>query len=297
LAGLTGLRKSLDETNVHRPEIFSALSHREVGGVIEVDDLVRVLIHPDGGLKGIPPDARKAALLNQVDTDTDYINGLRVANSLLPHFDSVALTSLKENLIYRVIEPTAGIILAGGESSRFGQPKMLLEWRGKPLIRHTVETALKAGLSPVIVVTGAVDEPIREALRGLDVVIRHNTQWQAGQSTSVGEGIRTLPKNIGSALFLLADQPYVTSEVIQALRQLHEKTLSPIIAPRVAGRRANPVLFDQVTFHDLLGLSGDTGGRALFTQYLVEYLDWSDQRLRFDIDTIEDYHRLLEDEE
>jgi molybdenum cofactor cytidylyltransferase len=47
------------------------------------------------------------------------------------------------------------IILAAGESSRFGSPKQLLQFRGKSLFRRAVEAANQAGCSPVVVVIAA----------------------------------------------------------------------------------------------------------------------------------------------
>ena len=61
-------------------------------------------------------------------------------------------------------------------------------------------------------------------------------------------------------------------------------------------QRANPVLFDRVTFPDLLTLEGDVGGRAIFSKYQVEYLPWHDDRLLLDVDKPEDYQRLIEDD-
>ena len=72
---------------------------------------------------------------------------------------------------------------------------------------------------------------------------------------------------------------------------------SQFLAPLVLEeRRANPVLFDKVTFPDLLKLEGDIGGRGIFSNYKVEYLPWHDDRLLFDVDKPEDYKRLVEDE-
>lgn len=100
-------------------------------------------------------------------------------------------------------------------------------------------------------------------------------------------------EGVGSCIFLLADQPQIPVEVIRALKEKHSQTLSPIIAPLVLEeRRANPVLFDKVTFSDLLQLSGDVGGRAIFDKHKVDYLPWHDDILIFDVDTPEDYERL-----
>jgi CTP:molybdopterin cytidylyltransferase MocA len=58
-------------------------------------------------------------------------------------------------------------------------------------------------------------------------------------------------------------------------------------------RRANPVLFDRVTFPDLLALTGDVGGRAIFDKHKVEYLPWYNNDLLLDVDSPQDYERLM----
>jgi molybdenum cofactor cytidylyltransferase len=93
---------------------------------------------------------------------------------------------------------------------------------------------------------------------------------------------------------LLGDQPQVSTRLILSLVEQHSASLAPIVAPIVDGQRTNPVLFDCSTFSDLLDLSGDTGGRALFSRYTVQWMEWHDASALFDVDTPEDYRRLLE---
>ncbi len=76
----------------------------------------------------------------------------------------------------------------------------------------------------------------------------------------------------------------------------HSANLPAILAPMVIDQRANPVLFDRITFADLMQLKGDTGGRGIFDKYRIEYLPWHDDRLLLDVDTPEQYARLIEDE-
>ncbi|MEY3432941.1 MAG: hypothetical protein RL131_877, partial [Bacteroidota bacterium] len=59
-----------------------------------------------------------------------------------------------------IITKTGILLLSGGESSRMGQPKQLLDIDGIPLIQHMVDVAISADLGPVVVVTGAYAEQI-----------------------------------------------------------------------------------------------------------------------------------------
>jgi molybdenum cofactor cytidylyltransferase len=298
--GLTALGKPLSDESVHRSELFSKLSGLGPGELITSDALVRVLTHREGGLKNVPVNARRAVLLNQADTPELQSTAQGLAQSLIPAYDSVIISSLIRKKIFAVTEPIAGVILAAGESTRFGQPKQLLDWKGEPFVRAVAKTALDAGLLPVIVVTGAQSEQVELTVKDLRVTILKNDDWKSGQASSIKAGVGSLgmlkTNRVGGAIFLLADQPQLTSSVIRALVEKHAEGLYPIVAPIVMDRRANPVLFDRLTFPDLLTLEGDVGGRAIFHKYRVEYLPWHDERLLLDVDTPEMYQRLISDE-
>ena len=190
-------------------------------------------------------------------------------------------------------ESVAGIILAAGASQRIGRAKPLLLWRGKPFIYQVAHTALEAGLSPVVAVTGAQADEVRAALAGMPVEIVHNSHWAEGQSTSVQAGLQAVPAETTAVIFLLADQPHIPAALVRALIEQHAQTRSLIVAPMIEGKRGNPVLFDRSTFSDLMSLHGDAGGRLVFSRYPITYVPWNDPNLLLDVDTLEDYERLL----
>lgn len=318
VAGLSGLGKPLTPEWVHRPERFAALAGLEAGQAISGEALARALLHPQGGLKNIPPGARRVALLNQADTPGLQAEARALAERLLPAYAAVIAASLEGQggaagegaaflgesarregepapAVHAVYEAVAGVILAAGGSSRMGQAKQLLPWRGQPLVRQAASTALAAGLSPVIVVVGAEGERVAAAVEDLPVIVARNPDWQAGQSSSVRAGVSALPAETGAAIFLLADQPHLPVTLLRSLVELHTASLSPLVAPRAGGRRANPVLVDRQLFAELMALTGDSGGRALFARFPAAWLDWYDERILLDVDTSEDYRRLLEE--
>ncbi|HEX8993102.1 MAG TPA: selenium cofactor biosynthesis protein YqeC [Anaerolineales bacterium] len=298
VAGLSGLGKPLSETFVHRPELFASRSGLGAGDRVSADGLVRVLKDSEeGGLKNVPAGTRRVILLNQADTDELRAQARGMVTQLLGSYDSALICTLQTSTVHAVHEPVAGIVLAAGASRRLGQPKQLLDWHGQPFVRAVAGTALRAGLNPVVVVTGSDSERVTMALEGLPVQVAHNDSWQSGQASSIRAGVAAIPEATGGAVFMLTDQPQVRFDVITALVEAHSLSLPPIVAPLVVmERRANPVLFDRVTFQDLLALQGDVGGRAIFDKYHVEYMPWHDDRLLLDVDTQADYRRLIEDD-
>ncbi|HEY5731545.1 MAG TPA: selenium cofactor biosynthesis protein YqeC [Anaerolineales bacterium] len=309
MAGLDGLGKPLKDELVHRVDIFSNLSGLGNGETISPKAISEILTHVEGGLKNIPKNAKRIVILNKADSLELQAAALAMTPSLLPAYHSVIVASLTNEKVYAVHEPVAGIVLAAGESTRFGKPKQLLDWKGQPFVRAVTLTAIRAGLSPVIVVTGANAEQITSTIRDLKVQIVKNENWKTGQGSSIREGILTLTQpqpdlsqtrnenDVGSAIFLLADQPQIGVSILQALKEKHTEGLHRIVAPMVIDRRGNPVLFDRVTFPDLINIEGDTGGRAIFHKHRIEYLPWHDDGLLLDVDTPEQYQRLVSNED
>ena len=101
----------------------------------------------------------------------------------------------------------AGIVLAAGLARRMGRQKLLLQLQGKPVVRWAVER-LQVHVEDVVVVTGADDAVLREALADLPVRFVVNPRPQDGQSTSIAVGVAGLKP--WTALLLLLRDPLET---------------------------------------------------------------------------------------
>ena len=298
MAGLGGLKRRLNADTVHRPELFSQITGLRMGEEIKVEHVERVLRSTSGGLKGIPDGARRVLFLNQAEDLVCKAQGNRLANALEDVYQRVLIGLLAQpnadGPVFSAHSQTAGIILAAGGSERLGVPKQLLDWFGKPFIVQVAQTALTAGLFPVVVVTGAHQAEIETALADLPVRCVHNPDWASGQASSLKAGLKSLPDHCDCAMFLLSDQPQITSHLVRQLIERHHAVRAPITAPMIRERRGNPVLFASQTFGALREVSGDQGGRAIFNAFKVDYLPWIDVRALLDVDQESDLNNLIE---
>jgi molybdenum cofactor cytidylyltransferase len=190
----------------------------------------------------------------------------------------------------------AGVLLAAGRSQRMGQPKLLLPWLGMPLVRFIAQQILRSRIDELIVVVGHRAEHLSAALEGLAVRIIRNDDFLDGQSTSLRAGIAALDASVSAALVLLADQPLLQPATIDALIEVYLREQPPIVVPRHAGQRGNPVLFDRGLFGELVAITGDQGARSVIKTHEPEirWLDTTDGGILLDIDTPDAYGRLIE---
>lgn len=192
----------------------------------------------------------------------------------------------------------AGVLLAAGGSSRLGRPKQLLPLAGRPLIAHALGSALASGLDQVVVVLGHEAATIRAALDDslgrtrANIVV--NARYAEGQATSVVAGLAALRTDAEAALFLLGDQPGVSTAMIDALLAAFLADRAPVFAPTYGGTIGNPVLFSRDLFPELLRLTGDEGARGVVRRHLGEtqLVEMGMAEPPQDIDTEADYQAL-----
>ena len=184
------------------------------------------------------------------------------------------------------------VILAAGASTRMGQPKQLLSFRGQPLVVRAAEAALASPAWPVVVVVGANAAPIRETLAKLPVLIAENPAWAEGMAASIRAGISTLQqfsRALEGAVVALCDQPSFSPEIIQRLVATQRTTGASIVAAHYNGRNAAPALFLREHFSALASLTGEEGARHLLNENLSRVAAVDLPELAVDLDTPEDY--------
>ncbi|NVE95010.1 nucleotidyltransferase family protein [Altererythrobacter lutimaris] len=183
------------------------------------------------------------------------------------------------------LEDTACILLAAGQSRRFGAAnKLRAELHGKPLASHAADTlgAMPFGEHIAVVsseTSDLFDLPFKTVL---------NTAQEQGMSHSIALGIEAINEGeVKAVLIALADMPFVPTGHYKALLEAVEETGEPqIAATQNSGRAQVPAVFSLRKAHTLLTLEGDQGARDLLQSAKTVACD---SRLLTDFDRAEDF--------
>jgi molybdenum cofactor cytidylyltransferase len=189
----------------------------------------------------------------------------------------------------------SAVVLAAGRAQRLGEQKLFLPLRGKPVLQWVLESALASELGEVVCVTRELESARRQLkLNNERLVWLTNHAADRGQSTSVIAGLWATHPNSDGAMFLVGDQPLISTELINALIEKFTEESAWIVAPTFKQQPRNPVIFHRNLFPELLQLTGDRGGRTLINKHKNNsvLVEWNDEMPFLDLDGHEDYERL-----
>lgn len=189
-------------------------------------------------------------------------------------------------------EKIGAIILAAGSSTRLGEPKQFLRYRGESLIRRTARAAREARCAPVVVVAGAAHRRIADELVALEVEIVHNEDWQRGIGTSIRCGVEACLSRepaLTAIAILVCDQPALDARIVSALRAKSERGIA---AAAYSGTLGVPAVFTSGYFPELRALADDYGAKRLLQSHAEDVTAVPFPEGAIDIDTPWDLRRL-----
>jgi CTP:molybdopterin cytidylyltransferase MocA len=184
----------------------------------------------------------------------------------------------------------AGLVLAAGSGSRFGEPKALVVLDGERLVDRSLRVLREAGLRRAYVVQGAA------AITGTDAVVVDNPDWATGMGSSLRAGLAALPADVDAALVLLVDQPGLTAAAVRrVLDQTKDVAGGLVLVATYDGRRGHPVLLGRGHWAAISdSAAGDSGARAFMAARpeLVVEVECGDVAGGEDVDTAADLERF-----
>lgn len=191
----------------------------------------------------------------------------------------------------------AAIVPAAGMSTRMGRNKLLLAFRGKPLIARAVDTLLESEINEVVVVLGHEADKVKATLQGKQVTIVENFDYRQGMSTSIRVGLGAVSSGARAIMIYLPDQPLLEPEdvnwLIRAFAEARERNKS-IVVPFFRGQRGNPVILDASFKEAILEVVGEVGCKRVIKRNpdKVHMVEMKTDHVVRDVDRMEDYEGL-----
>jgi molybdenum cofactor cytidylyltransferase len=188
------------------------------------------------------------------------------------------------------------IVLAAGESKRFGSLKQLATFQGKSLLRRAAETAVSVGCGRVFVVLGAYPEKLIPELEDLPLQVVYNQGWRSGIMSSIHTGLsRLIQQNnrVAGVLIMLCDQPLVDPELINSLIEIFLNKKPLITASKYSGTVGVPAIFSSALFNEILQFNAKGGAKELLIKYQDRLEVIEAPQAMLDIDIPQDYEALL----
>jgi molybdenum cofactor cytidylyltransferase len=189
----------------------------------------------------------------------------------------------------------AAIVLAGGLSTRMKQIKPLLTLGDATITDHVIGTFLGAGVA-VLLVVGYRGGEIKAAIKKRPITIIENHDYEKGMFSSIQAGVRRLAPAHRGFFVLPVDIPLVRPATVRRLMAAAAGNPASIIYPVYKGDRGHPPLVPASLVPEILGWAGEGGLKAVLkaNERLALDIPVPDSNILFDIDTPEDYARLLE---
>ena len=192
----------------------------------------------------------------------------------------------------------AGVILAGGRSSRMGTPKALLDFRGEPFVVRLLEAFEALDLKTRVVVVGPESRRIRESIAAHPCLVVENPAPDSGPIGSLRCALESLEAIHPTAVLVWpVDLPHVHVATVERLVEAYRLKHAGVTVPTFAGRRGHPVIWDQALFAELRSSEAATrdGARAVLHAHArdVEAVPVDDPAVTDYINTPADYERLI----
>lgn len=160
----------------------------------------------------------------------------------------------------------AFIMLAAGNSRRFGSNKLLYEIDGKPMYQHILEKLMTVANTPKSITVVTQYEEIEQEARTLGTKVYINPHPDDGISSSLKIGLKA-NKDADACLFTVSDQPWLTTATIHQLIDLFKTSQKGIACVSCQGKLGNPCIFTKKYYEELLSITGDRGGKAVITAH------------------------------
>lgn len=190
---------------------------------------------------------------------------------------------------------TPGIVLAAGASSRMGRPKALLQIGERTFVRAVLDALRDGGVTEAAVVVRPGQSDVNdEIVRAGFGRIVENAHPERGQLSSLLAGLDAIDTSgVEAVLVTLVDVPLIGASTVRALVERASASQAPILRAVHRGQHGHPVVFKRAVFDALRRADPSRGAKEVVRAYDVEDVEVDDPGVGHDVDTPDDYERVL----
>jgi molybdenum cofactor cytidylyltransferase len=190
----------------------------------------------------------------------------------------------------------SAVLLAAGESTRMGQQKAILPWRGTTLLQYQVNSLLDGGASQVIVVLGYGAENLRPLVNDITGVVPVlNLRYRTGKVSSIRAGFRNVDPRTEMVLVLSVDQPR-SPALVRRVVDAHRRRGALITYPTYQSKGGHPIILSSSLLPELMRIRESRQGlREVVSRHRAEVfrLGVDDWEAVLDLNRDEDYQRAV----
>ena len=181
----------------------------------------------------------------------------------------------------------SAILLAAGQSKRMGdENKLVKNFQGIPLIKHSVRNILASFIGELIIVLGHQKEIIEKLIdKNEKIKFVFNQDFESGIATSIKTGLNHLSEETEAFFICLGDMPMVNKDIFNLL--IKSKNNREIIVPTYKNKQGNPILFSKSMKKKIMTIEGNVGAKKILelNKDKILNIETNDQNVTRDFNT------------
>ena len=185
----------------------------------------------------------------------------------------------------------SAILLAAGQSKRMGdENKLVKNFQGIPLIKHSVRNILASFIGELIIVLGHQKEIIEKLIdKNEKIKFVFNQDFESGIATSIKTGLNHSSEETEAFFICLGDMPMVNKDIINLL--IKSKNNREIIVPTYKNKQGNPILFSKSMKKKIMTIEGNVGAKKILelNKDKILNIETTDQSITKNFNTLDNF--------
>ena len=194
----------------------------------------------------------------------------------------------------KLLKETGGIIVAAGKTSKKSKSDPLLKIGSITVIKRIVLTFQRAGISPIVIITGCAAGDIEFHLSDYGVIFLRNEEYEQSQMfDSAKIGFEFLKEKCDQIVFTPVNVPMFTPDTLVKMITSGEQ----LLAPAYEGKAGHPLLIASTLLPSILSYNGPNGLRGAVQNLGVErkLMEVQDEGIILDTDDMDRLDALLKE--